>query len=200
MPKYKYLRSNQSISKMKTNIKHHQTFSSVFPKKNSLKNSPKIYPKFDTVKSLSKLTYKKSTKNLGDIQLKRSKTQKKFIKTNINNEKSNLNSAIKNTNTNININTNSNNNINSKRIFTNYYKKIDYSYVKPKVETGLSKTMLEKLLNNNKKMQGKQINKKIETEKKQSIIKRCKITMNKTIENFKTMATNIKKKLFKGGK
>ena len=86
-----------------------------------------------------------------------------------------------------------------KKKFTTFYKKIDYSYVKPKVETGLSEIMIKKLLNNNKKMERKQANKKIETDKKQSIIKRCKMTMNKTIDNIKEIASNIKQKLFKNG-
>ena len=33
--------------------------------------------------------------------------------------------------------------------------------------------------------------------KKQSLLKKCKIDINKSIENFKTIASNIKKKLFK---
>jgi hypothetical protein len=57
--------------------------------------------------------------------------------------------------------------------------------------------MIKKLLNNNKKLM--KSSKKIETEKKQLLIKKCKITMNKTIENFKQMASRIKRKLFKGG-
>ena len=36
--------------------------------------------------------------------------------------------------------------------------------------------------------------------KKQSLLKKCKIGINKSIENFKTIASNIKKKLFKNEK
>ena len=97
--------------------------------------------------------------------------------------------------------TNANNSGKKKKIAI-FYKKIDYSYVKPKVETGLNEIILKRLLNNNKKkLSRNQTNRKIETEKKtekkQSLIKRCKITMNKTLENFKAIASNIKKKLFK---
>ena len=102
-----------------------------------------------------------------------------MIKTNknINNESIILNTSYNRNNNNKNTNINNNNISFKKSKFTTFYKKIDYSYVKPKVETGLSEIMLKKLLNNNKKLIKKQTNKKIETEKKQSIIKACKITM-----------------------
>ena len=74
--------------------------------------------------------------------------------------------------------------------FISFHKKIDYSYVKAKVETGLSEEVLKKLLNNNKNLQKKEAMKKLDIEKKQSLLKKCKASMNKTIESFKTMASN----------
>jgi hypothetical protein len=149
------------------------------------------------MKSLSKLQIKTLGKNSinKDSNLKRSKTHKKLISNFKNNESIILNSSYSKINKNNNIN--NNNGESKKRKFINYYKKIDYSYVKPKVETGLSEIMLKKLLNNNKKMSRNQTNKIIETTKKQSLMKRCKITMKETIENIKKMASNIKNKLFK---
>ena len=132
--------------------------------------------------------------------MKKSETLKKFEKNikNLNNESIILNTYYNNNKKNI---VTANNN---KKKFTAFYKKIDYSYVKAKVETGLSEIFLQKLLNNNnnKKLQKKQIinkNNEQEKEKKQSIIKRCKNTMNKTIVNIKEFAMNIKKKIFKNG-
>ena len=201
--KYKNLNLNHSTTKIKPKIKHHQTFSSLYSTNTSIKINPKLkknLSKYSLVKSVSKLSYAKPTTSsiYNSIhQFKRSQTYKKLTKINKNgnNESIILNSSFaKNFK-----NKNSNVNTLKKKKFTTFYKKIDYSYVKPKVETGLSEIMIKKLLNNNKKLTNKQTNKKIETEKKQSIIKRCKITMNKTIENFKEMALSIKKKLFKGG-
>ena len=70
-----------------------------------------------------------------------------------------------------------------------FHKKNDYSYVKAKVETGLSEDILKKLYNNNKKLKNKEAskNKKNDKNEKQSLLKRCKTSMNRTIENFKTM-------------
>ena len=191
----------------KTKLNHHQTSSLIYSSKNSFKKNPKLHnnsininiSKYNLIKSFSKQNIKKSEINTylnQEHQLKRSKTQKKITKTNMHNESIILNSTFEN-HKNKNMN-NTYNTLVKKRKFTNVYKKIDYSYVKPKVETGLSEIMLKKLLNN-KKLSRKQTNKKIETEKKQSLIKRCKLTMNKTIENFKAMASSIKKKLFKEG-
>ena len=138
------------------------------------------------------------------MYLKRSKTYKKHTKINPNESviiNSSYTKSNKSNKNNYNINntfTNTYSHFNlKKRKFTPFHKKIDYSYVKPKVETGLSEIMIKKLLNNNKKLM--KSSKKIETEKKQLLIKKCKITMNKTIENFKQMASRIKRKLFKGG-
>ena len=204
--KYKNLNLNYSMTKVKPKIKHHQTSSSLYSTNTSIKINPKLkknLSKYSRVKSVSKLSYTKPTTSsiYNSIhQFKRSQTHKKLrkINKNVNNESIILNSSfaknIKNKNSSLNTTTTL-----KKKKFTTFYKKIDYSYVKPKVETGLSEIMIKKLLNNNKKLTRKQTNKKIETEKKQSIIKRCKITMNKTIENFKEMASTIKKKLFKGG-
>ena len=43
----------------------------------------------------------------------------------------------------------------------------------------------------------KEANKKNEIENKQSLLKKCKIGITKTISNFKVIASNIKKNLFK---
>ena len=201
---------NHSKTKIKKKINHHQTSSLLYSTNASLKINQKLkknLSKYTRVQSLSKLSSGKNIKNslydssTSTNQYKRSKTHKKLIKTNknINNESIILNTSYNRNNNNKNININNNNLSFKKCKFTTFYKKIDYSYVKPKVETGLSEIMLKKLLNNNKKLTKKQTNKKIETEKKQSIIKTCKITMNKTIDNIKEIATNIKKKLFKVG-
>ena len=193
--KYKDLNINEYNVKVKSRISHYQTpFSSIRTNKNTNNNGPK----FSRIKSLSKLQIKESAKNSlnnQDSKIKRSKTHKKLRINDKNNESIILNTSYTKNNKNININ--NNNGDNKKRKFINIYKKIDYSYVKPKVETGLSETMLKKLLNNGKKLSRIQTNKKIEPVKKQSLMKRCKMTMNKTIEGFKKMASNIKKKLFK---
>ena len=81
-----------------------------------------------------------------------------------------------------------------------FHKKNDYSYVKAKVETGLSEDILKKLYNNNKKLKYKEASKKKDKNEKQSLLKRCKTSMNRTIENFKTMASNFKKKILKKDK
>ena len=110
--------------------------------------------KTDLMKSESKLTIKKIKQNLANNRyhlLIRSKTQKKIKKTNTNNENIMLNSTCILKNNKKKINNNDNSNI-KKNKFKTFYKKIDYSYVKPKVETGLSEIMLKKLLNNNKKI------------------------------------------------
>ena len=207
--KFKNLNINHSFEKRKIKIKiNHKPSCSIM--NNSIKINQKIknnLSKYQRVKSCSKLSYKKKNINhlhKSYIYLKRSKTYKKNIKINpnesiiinssyIKNDKSNKNNNINKTFT----NTCSHFNL-KKRKFTPFHKKIDYSYVKAKVETGLSEIMIKKLLNNNKKLSMKS-SKKIETEKKQILIKKCKITMNKTIENFRQMASRIKRKLFKGG-
>jgi len=203
--KYINLNLNHSMTKIKPKIKHHQTSSSLYSTNTSIKINPKLkknLSKCSLVKSVSKLSYTKPTTSSlynSTHQFKRSQTHKKLRKFSKNeyNESIILNSSFtKNTK---NKNNTMNNATIKKKKFTTFYKKIDYSYVKPKVETGLSEIMINKLLNNNKKLARKQVNQKIETEKKQSIIKRCKITMNKTIENLKEMASSIKKRLFKGG-
>ena len=202
-PKYKNLKQNNIFINKKKRINHRQNLSSIYTTKKSLKINTKLkknLSKHDLMKSESKLTIKKIKQNLAnnrDPHLIRSKTQKKIRKPNANNENIMLNSTSILKNNKKKINNNDNSNI-KKNKFKTFYKKIDYSYVKPKVETGLSEIMLKKLLNNNKKISRNQTNKNNETENKQSILKRCKITMNKTIDNFKTMASNIKKKLFKG--
>jgi hypothetical protein len=81
-----------------------------------------------------------------------------------------------------------------------FHKKNDYSYVKAKVETGLSEDILKKLYNNNKKLNNKETNKKNDKNEKQSLLKKCKTSMNRTIENFKNMASNFRKKILKKNK
>ena len=153
----------------------------------------------DRGKSFSKLTIKKQEINnmLNTEQnFRRNKSNHKKLNTTSNyetiyTEPSTIKKRARNSNN------MSNNIVTDKKKFVQYHKKIDYSYVKAKVETGLSEDILKKLLNNNKKLVNKETNKKIETEKKQSLLRKCKIGINKTIANFKTMASNIKRKLFK---
>ena len=153
----------------------------------------------DRGKSFSKLTIKKQEINnmLNTEQnFRRNKSNHKKLNTTSNyetiyTEPSTIKKRARNSNN------MSNNIVTDKKKFVQYHKKIDYSYVKAKVETGLSEDILKKLLNNNKKLVNKETNKKIETEKKQSLFRKCKIGINKTIANFKTMASNIKRKLFK---
>jgi hypothetical protein len=206
--KFKNLNINHSFEKRKIKIKHKPS-GSIMNKSSKINQKIKNnLSKYERVKSYSKLSYKKMNINhlhKSYIHLKRSKTYKKNTKINPNESIIIDSSYTKSNKTNKN-----NNNINNtftntyshfnlkKRKFTPFHKKIDYSYVKPKVETGLSEIMIKKLLNNNKKSAMKS-SKKIETEKKQLLIKKCKITMNKTIENFRQMASRIKRKLFKGG-
>ena len=189
---------NSNITKIKTRINHRQTSSLLYTSKNYAKNNSiqitNSMSKYNILKSSSKQNINNTKINSfinQDCKLKRSKTQKKLSKLN------KSNNDIKYLNSTFELHHNSKN-VEVKKRLPNFYKKIDYSYVKPKVETGLSEEMLKKLLNNNKKMTKKQTNKKINTEKKQSLIKRCKLTMNKTIDNFKEMVSGIKKKLFKG--
>ena len=207
LPKYKNinLNRNNSFIKRRSKVNHRQNLSSVYSTKNTLKLNTKkqnYTSKYGPMKSASKLTFQKIKKNIisnQDHPLIRSQTAKKLKNINTNNESTILNTTSYIRNNKKNNNNIGNNSNNKKNKFKSFYKKIDYSYVKPKVETGLSETMLKKLLNNNKKLSRNITNKNIETEKKQSLIKRCKITMNKTIDNFKSMASNIKRKLFKGG-
>ena len=154
----------------------------------------------DRGKSFSKLTIKKQEINNmlnTEPNFRRNKSNHKKLNTTSNyetiyTEPSTIKKRARNSNNNM-----SNNIVTDKKKFVQYHKKIDYSYVKAKVETGLSEDILKKLLNNNKKLVNKETNKKIETEKKQSLFRKCKIGINKTIANFKTMASNIKRKLFK---
>ena len=206
--KFKNLNVNHSFEKRKIKINHKPSCSIM---NNSGKMNQKIknnLSKYERVKSYSKLSYKKKNINYPHksyMYLKRSKTYKKNAKLNPNESiiiNSSYNKSNKTTKNNYNMNntfTNTCSHFNLKKgKFTPFHKKIDYSYVKPKVETGLSEIMIKKLLNNNKKLSMKSA-KKIETEKKQLLIKKCKITMNKTIENFRQMASRIKRKLFRGG-
>ena len=151
----------------------------------------------DRGKSFSKLIIKKQEINNmlnTEPNFRRNESYHKKLNTISNYESMNTETSTMKTR----IRKSNNNNIaTEKKKFVQHYKKVDYSYVKAKVETGLSEDVLKKLLNNNKKLSNKEANKKNEMENKQSLLKKCKIGINKTIANFKTMASNIKKKLFK---
>ena len=162
---------------------------------------PKKYlTKNDRVKSCSRLNLRNHQNNEivnTDSNLRRSKSNHKKLNilTNtchINTESSVI--KIKTRKSNINSN---NKIIIDKKKSLNFHKKIDYSYVKAKVETGLSEDVLKKLLSINKKLMNKEKGKKLETDKKQSLLTKCKTSM---IEGFKTMASNIKNKIFKKDK
>ena len=160
----------------------------------------KYLTKMDRVKSSSRLIIKKNT--IKDIlntesNLERTTTNHKKLNTITNDEYINKEASFMRIDKRRYRNNISNNIIIDKKKFLPIYKKIDYSYVKAKVETGLSEIILKKLLNNNKRLINKERNKKIETEKKESLFKKCKTSMNKTIENFKTGSSNIKNKICK---
>ena len=167
---------------------------------------PKKYlTKKDRVNSSSRLISREH--QISDIlntesSLKRTKTNNKKLDNvtkseYINTETSSIKMKIKKNN-NIIIN----NFAKEKNKIIPFHKKNDYSYVKAKVETGLSEDILKKLYNNNKKLKNKEAskNKKNDKNEKQSLLKRCKTSMNRTIENFKTMASNFKKKILKKDK
>ena len=163
----------------------------------------KFLTKKDRVKSFSRLILKKN--QINDIlntetSIRRAKSNHKKLNTITNTEFINSEASLMKIKTKKNNNNVANNIINQKKKFVPFHKKNDYSYVKAKVQTGLSEEVIKKLLNNNKKIANKEINKKIEQDKKQSLLKKCKNSMNRTIESFKTMASNIKKKLFKKDK
>ena len=87
----------------------------------------------------------------------------------------------------------SSNIISNKRKFITSYKKIDYSYVKAKVETGLSEDAIKRLLNNNKKLTNKENTNKLKKNTKIGLFKKCETNLNKTIETSKKTASNNKK-------
>ena len=206
--KFKSLNTNDSFTKRKIKI-NHQPSHYIHLAKTNIKINPKLkknLTKNNRVKSLSKIIFKKPEINLmykSCHNLKRSKTtnNKKYNKLNLNESITISSSYIKNVKKTNNFNNTFNKTYSNiplkKRKFTPFHKKIDYSYVKPKVKTGLSEIMVERLLKTNHKLANKQTNKKIEIDKKKSILKRCKISMNKTIDNFREMASCIKKRLFK---
>jgi hypothetical protein len=189
----------KTINNSKNKSLLHKNCVSSFSLKESINNKKHLTIK-DRGKSFSKLIIKKQEINSmlnTEPNFRRNKSNHKKLNTisnyeTIYTEPSTTKKRIRNSNNNV-----SNNIAKEKKKFVQYHKKIDYSYVKAKVETGLSEEVFKKLLNNNKKLVNKETNKKIETEKKQSLFKKCKIGINKTIANFKTMALNIKKKLFK---
>jgi len=192
-------RINTNNNENKANI--HKNCISSFSLNESIK--PKKYlTKKDRVKSFSRLILKKP--EISEIinteyNIKRIKSNHKKLNTLTNYEPVNTDTSLMRTKLRKNNNL-SNNIIPDKKKSIHFHKKIDYSYVKAKVETGLSEDILKKLLKNNKKLYNKETNKNVESVKKQSLLKKCKLGINKTIENFKTMASNIKKKLFKNEK
>ena len=175
------------------------------------KNCISFFSFNDSINPKKHLTIKDRGKSFSKLILKKTEinnmlnTEPNFTRNKSNHRKLNTISNYENINTETSITKariNKNNNISkntlvNKKKFVQHYKKVDYSYVKAKVETGLSEEVLKKLLNNNKKLANKEANKKNEKQNKQSLLKRCKIGINKTISNFKVMASNIKKKLFK---
>ena len=202
----KNLKNIKNINKtknIKKNITHrnilHKNCISFFSLNDSI-NPKKHLTIKDRGKSFSKLIIKKSEINnmlTTEPNLRRNKSNHRKLNTISNSENMNTETSIMKTRINK-INSNlSNNIVTDKKKFVQHYKKVDYSYVKAKVETGLSEDVLKKLLNNNKKLANIEANKKNEIENKQSLLKKCKIGINKTISNFKAIASNIKNKLFK---
>ena len=194
---------NDKIKYIKKNITNrnilHKNCISFFSFNDSI-NPKKHLTIKDRGKSFSKLILKKTeNNNMVNTELNFTRNKSNHRKLNTISNYENINTETSITKTRINkINNNiSNNTLVNKKKFVQHYKKVDYSYVKAKVETGLSEEVLKKLLNNNKKLANKEANKKNEKQNKQSLLKRCKIGINKTISNFKTMASNIKQKLFK---
>ena len=167
-------------------------------------NPKKYLTKKDRVKSFSRLILKNH--QISDLlntesSFRRTKSNHKKLITLTNGEHINTESSLMKIKTRKNnINKFSNNLITQKKKLIPFHKKNDYSYIKAKVKTGLSEEVLKKLLNNNKKFENKEINKKMEQDKKLSLLNKCKTSMNKTIKSFKAMASNIKKKLFKKDK
>ena len=196
---------NNNVNKSFTHINNASSFSC-----NEQTKPKKYLTKNNRVKSLSRLIIKKHKLNdilNSETNIERAKSNHKKLNILAKSEYINTeNSFMKmkarknkksiNINKNIN-NMNNNNTLSDKRKFITSYKKIDYSYVKAKVETGLSEDAIKRLLNNNKKLANKEHTKKIEKDKKQCLFKKCKTNMNRTIEAFKKIASNIKQKLFK---
>ena len=193
---------NDKIKYIKKNITNrnilHKNCISFFSFNDSI-NPKKHLTIKDRGKSFSKLILKKTEiNNMLNTEPNFTRNKSNHRKLNTISNYENINTETSITKTRINKNNNiSNNTLVNKKKFVQHYKKVDYSYVKAKVETGLSEEVLKKLLNNNKKLANKEANKKNEKQNKQSLLKRCKIGINKTISNFKVMASNIKKKLFK---
>ena len=165
---------------------------------------PKKYlTKKDRVQSSSRLILRKhhiSDKLNTESFIKRTKTNNKKMDNiqkfeYINTETSSMKMKVRKKNNNI-----ISNFVEERKKIIPFHKKNDYSYVKAKVETGLSEDILKKLYNNNKKLNNKETNKKNDKNEKQSLLKKCKTSMNRTIENFKNMASNFKKKILKKNK
>ena len=168
---------------------------------NESKKPKKCLTKNSRVKSFSKLIIQKNEDINNYIKtetnLRKTKSNHKKLNTISITEFNIIESSFTITKNKTNINYSNNVLQNEKPKLIHFHKKIDYSYVKAKVETGLREDVLKKLINNNKKLLRKENAKKTEQEKKQSLFKKCKTNMNKTIESLKTMASNIKNKFFK---
>ena len=192
-----------TIKKINTNcnenkVNAHKNCISSFSLNESIKQKKQLTKK-DRVKSFSRFILKKQEINEiinTEYNTIRRKTNHKKLNTLSNYETINTETSLMKTKLRKNNNF-TNNIIPDKKKYIHFHKKIDYSYVKAKVETGLSEDILKKLLKNNKKLYNKEAYKNMDSMKKQSLLKKCKIGINKSIENFKTIASNIKKKLFK---
>ena len=185
--------NNNSINKSFGQINYLSSFSL-----NEQTKRKKYLTKKNRVMSLSRLIIKK--RQLTDIlntesNLRRTNSNHKKLNTSLNTDYINTeNSIIKIKKMKNKINNNvSSNIISNKRKFITSYKKIDYSYVKAKVETGLSEDAIKRLLNNNKKLTNKENTNKLKKKTKRGLFKKCKTNLNKTIETSKKTALNNKK-------
>ena len=200
-----YISTNiNSLQKINKKIKnrnciHRNCISSIYSN-GKIKQKKCIIMK-DRVKSFSKLITKKNEiYDITNIESTFRRTKSIHKKLNTISNYDLINTETSTNKIKIRKNNNMSNNIFPDKKKIVHYKKIDYSYVKAKVETGLSEEILKKLLNNNKKINNKETANKIEQEKKQSLFRKCKTNMNRTIEYFKSKASNIKKKLLKNDK
>ena len=189
---------NTNNNENKANI--HKNCISSFSLNESIKPKKHLTKK-DRVKSFSRLLLKKQ--EINDIfntecNTKRIKSNHKKLNTLSNYEPIDTDTSLMRAK--FRKSNNFSNNIIPEKKYIHFHKKIDYSYVKAKVETGLTEDILKKLLKNNKKLYNKETYKNVEFVNKQSLLKKCKLGINKTFENFKNMASNIKKKLFKNEK
>ena len=111
----------------------------------------------DRVKSFSKLITKKNEiYDITNIESTFRRTKSIHKKLNTISNYDLINTETSTNKIKIRKNNNMSNNIFPDKKKIVHYKKIDYSYVKAKVETGLSEEILKKLLNNNKKINNKE--------------------------------------------